>query len=111
MRQNTLGTRQRGAQPDDAGLTGAELAALADALRAQQRLSQDRLAGRAGSGSPDVTARMVLADVEEALERMRRGDYGRCGRCAGPIGPRHLEAVPQARYCVRCGRLRRAVRR
>ncbi|GAA3621401.1 TraR/DksA family transcriptional regulator [Streptomyces fenghuangensis] len=50
------------------------------------------------------SARMVLADVEAALERMDRGGYGRCLLCSRPIPPRMLEIVPQTRYCAHCRR-------
>ena len=40
--------------------------------------------------------------IEEALDRLASGDYGICSGCECPIPPRRLEAVPWARYCVRC---------
>jgi len=40
--------------------------------------------------------------VEEALDRVRSGDYGVCLACEQPIPPKRLQAVPWARYCVRC---------
>ncbi|AVV44061.1 TraR/DksA C4-type zinc finger protein [Streptomyces sp. ID05-04B] len=49
-----------------------------------------------------ASARMVLTDVEAALERMDRGRYGSCHRCQEPIDREHLMIVPQARYCTRC---------
>ncbi|MFD7442850.1 TraR/DksA family transcriptional regulator [Streptomyces sp. NPDC059909] len=55
-------------------------------------------------------ARMVLADVEAALERMDRGRYGICPRCTRPIPLRRLKIVPQARYCARCQQLGEARR-
>ncbi|CAL9582444.1 MULTISPECIES: TraR/DksA C4-type zinc finger protein [unclassified Streptomyces] len=53
-----------------------------------------------------ASARMVLHDVEAALERMDQGRYGSCQLCAGPIGLRRLTIVPQARYCGRCHQAR-----
>ncbi|SCK19944.1 dksA/traR C4-type zinc finger [Streptomyces sp. WMMB 714] len=53
-----------------------------------------------------ASARMVLADVEAALERMAHGQYGSCHRCTGPISLDRLTIVPQARYCARCHRVR-----
>ncbi|MFP8887541.1 MULTISPECIES: TraR/DksA family transcriptional regulator [Streptomyces] len=50
------------------------------------------------------SARMVLADVEAALERMEQGGYGRCLLCSRPIPARMLEIVPQVRYCAHCRR-------
>ncbi|MDX3238521.1 hypothetical protein PV392_23095 [Streptomyces sp. ME03-5709C] len=57
-----------------------------------------------------ASARMVLADVEAALERMREGRYGICPLCQGPIPLHHLVVVPQARHCGRC-RLAKGARR
>ncbi|MFF9554331.1 TraR/DksA family transcriptional regulator [Streptomyces albus] len=55
-------------------------------------------------------ARMVLADVEAALERMDQGRYGLCHLCARPIARERLMIVPQARYCARCQLVRGAGR-
>ncbi|WP_374987016.1 hypothetical protein [Streptomyces fradiae] len=57
-----------------------------------------------------ASARMVLHDVEAALERMDRGGYGTCELCRHPIELRRLTIVPQARYCGRCHRVREARR-
>jgi DnaK suppressor protein len=40
--------------------------------------------------------------VEEALDRVRSGDYGVCLSCEQPIPPKRLQALPWARYCVPC---------
>ena len=40
--------------------------------------------------------------VNEALDRMRSGDYGSCLACEEPIPAKRLHAIPWARYCVRC---------
>jgi hypothetical protein len=53
-----------------------------------------------------ASARMVLADVEAALERMDRGCYGACHLCTRLIPLDLLTIVPQARYCARCHRVR-----
>lgn len=57
-----------------------------------------------------ASARMVLADVEAALERMDEGRYGTCHLCRGPIARERLMIVPQARYCARCQQVREAGR-
>ena len=36
----------------------------------------------------------VLADLDQALMRMKEGSYGLCVRCGRPIDERRLEAVP-----------------
>jgi RNA polymerase-binding protein DksA len=43
-----------------------------------------------------------LHDVQAALDKMDRGDYGRCERCGEPIGNERLDALPWARLCVSC---------
>ena len=40
--------------------------------------------------------------IEEGLDRLDSGDYGICLSCDQPIPPKRLQAVPWARYCVRC---------
>jgi DnaK suppressor protein len=40
--------------------------------------------------------------VEEALDRIRSGDYGVCLSCEKPIPVKRLQALPWARYCVDC---------
>ena len=55
-------------------------------------------------------ARVRLADLEQALERLDAGVYGTCESCGRPIPPERLAARPTARTCVGCsaaGRVRR----
>lgn len=44
----------------------------------------------------------MIADIDQALLRMKEGSYGRCVRCNKPIDERRLEAVPTARYDAAC---------
>mgnify|MGYP001065647350 CR=1 FL=1 len=43
-----------------------------------------------------------LEEVDDALERIRRGVYGNCEGCKKPIMRKRLEAFPAARYCIEC---------
>ena len=43
-----------------------------------------------------------VADIDQALLRIREGTYGICARCGGPIDERRLEALPTARYDAAC---------
>ena len=52
--------------------------------------------------------RQELRDIEDALERIRTGLFGRCSRCEGPMGRHRLRALPEARYCLSCSALVRA---
>ena len=44
----------------------------------------------------------LLYHIDEALRRLRKGEYGKCHTCGKPIGKARLEAVPHARYCIEC---------
>ena len=44
----------------------------------------------------------MIADIDQALLRMREGSYGLCVKCNKPIDERRLEAVPTARYDAAC---------
>jgi DnaK suppressor protein len=46
--------------------------------------------------------RQLLNLIDEALERIEDGDYGKCVRCGEALSEKRLEAVPWARHCVRC---------
>ncbi|MDP9269330.1 MAG: TraR/DksA family transcriptional regulator [Acidobacteriota bacterium] len=46
--------------------------------------------------------RQLLAQVEEALARIREGTFGECANCGKEMNPKRLEAVPWAKYCIEC---------
>ena len=43
-----------------------------------------------------------LREVEEALMRVKDGTYGVCQECEEPISQKRLQALPWAKFCVRC---------
>jgi RNA polymerase-binding transcription factor DksA len=112
----------------NAVLNTAELSALREDLNEQRAFRLDQLAQlwlgaparaqrareRAAVAQLEVhiklcaSARMVLADIEAALERMDQGTYGICQQCRHPIELARLRIVPQARYCGRCHQVREA---
>jgi DnaK suppressor protein len=47
-------------------------------------------------------ARRTLNEVEDALARIKAGEYGVCGACHMSIPKARLEALPWARLCVGC---------
>jgi RNA polymerase-binding protein DksA len=49
----------------------------------------------------DQESRMV-ADIDQALLRIKEGSYGLCVRCNKVIDDRRLEALPTARYDATC---------
>ncbi|MFD5448967.1 TraR/DksA family transcriptional regulator [Streptomyces sp. NPDC003470] len=113
----------------DTRLSPEDLAALRDSLL-EQRLfreeqlrqiaavpsrADDRLERRSAAQTEvrvqlAASARMVLADVEAALDRMAEGRFGSCHLCRRPIARERLMIVPQARYCARCQQVREAGR-
>ena len=44
----------------------------------------------------------LLEEVVDALARIDAGTFGRCENCGQEIPKERLDAVPYARYCVRC---------
>ena len=44
----------------------------------------------------------LLREISDALLRIDHGTYGICMECEEPISPKRLDAVPWARYCVKC---------
>jgi DnaK suppressor protein len=46
--------------------------------------------------------RHQLEEIEDAIARVRSGEYGGCDECEEPIEPGRLEAVPWARRCFGC---------
>jgi DnaK suppressor protein len=45
-----------------------------------------------------------LANIENALERMKAGKYGTCEVCGGKIPLARLNALPYATVCIECQR-------
>jgi len=43
-----------------------------------------------------------LREVRVALQRLANGTYGWCEECEREISGKRLDALPWARYCVRC---------
>jgi DnaK suppressor protein len=44
----------------------------------------------------------LLYEVEDAIQRIREGEFGSCEICSEEIPSARLEALPYARMCVRC---------
>ena len=57
---------------------------------------------RARVGSLLERTRNSLSDLDEALERIRQGTYGFCGRCGASILSERLKALPTTRLCIVC---------
>jgi DnaK suppressor protein len=50
-------------------------------------------------------ASKMIAEIDQALQRIDDGTYGTCERCGKEISERRLEAVPTARYDAACQEL------
>lgn len=46
--------------------------------------------------------RIVLDDIEAALRRIEKGEFGLCESCHKRISSERLRAMPWARYCIQC---------
>ena len=44
----------------------------------------------------------ILMEIDDALRRLYKGEYGICEICGNPIARARLEAMPYARLCVSC---------
>lgn len=48
----------------------------------------------------------TLTLIFAALERIERGDFGRCVQCEGVIPKARLNAIPYTPVCIRCAEAR-----
>jgi DnaK suppressor protein len=46
--------------------------------------------------------RSLLALVDDALARIKKGTFGECISCQEELQQKRLEAVPWTRYCITC---------
>ncbi len=54
--------------------------------------------------SIEHTLESRLKDIEEALEKIKKGAYGQCEKCKKKIEIKRLEVIPEARLCLKCGK-------
>jgi DnaK suppressor protein len=52
------------------------------------------------------TQRGAVAEIDAALARVARGDFGTCADCEQEIDPRRLAVLPTTVLCGECARLR-----
>ena len=52
--------------------------------------------------------RIMVENVDEALERIGAGTYGKCKRCGKDIGADRMEFRPTSRYCIHCKAMKTA---
>ena len=46
--------------------------------------------------------RIILDQIEAALRKIEKGDFGICESCHKSISAQRLKAMPWARYCIQC---------
>lgn len=96
--------RRLGLSPDlDDGARGHTGQVVEDGDAAQASESRDMSFARRERLATRINA------LTEALERLARGDYGRCEECGGEIEPQRLHALPTARTCINCQQQRERV--
>lgn len=50
--------------------------------------------------------RAEMKQINRALERIKKHEYGTCAACHDPVDPKRLGIVPEAEYCVACENFR-----
>ena len=60
---------------------------------AQEREKRFQLASKSGR---------LIYHIDEALRRIKDGNFGTCQQCGKEISRARLEAVPHARMCIAC---------
>ena len=45
-----------------------------------------------------------VRQLEDALERLKEGNYGVCESCGQSIDPERLEVLPSTTLCIKCAR-------
>jgi DnaK suppressor protein len=57
------------------------------------------------SAAQQAQAENLLRLVNAALGRIDDGTFGECRNCGQEIGPKRLQAIPWAQYCITCQEL------
>jgi len=50
------------------------------------------------------TLELRLKDIENALVKIKKGNYGLCENCRKKIELNRLKIIPEARLCLKCGK-------
>ncbi|MFB0564666.1 MAG: TraR/DksA family transcriptional regulator [Candidatus Aminicenantaceae bacterium] len=46
--------------------------------------------------------REQLSMIDEAIKRIKKGEYGVCQMCSNKISKKRLDAIPWTPYCINC---------
>lgn len=50
----------------------------------------------------EANLELKLRTVNSALEKMKKGRYGKCEKCKKQMSLERLEAYPEAQFCIKC---------
>jgi RNA polymerase-binding transcription factor len=76
----------------------------------RQQTSSDVVDAALDSAQDEISSQLAevesreLSHIENALERMREGHYGKCEGCSTSIPMARLQALPYATLCIQCQR-------
>ncbi|MGE0606900.1 MAG: TraR/DksA family transcriptional regulator [Pirellulales bacterium] len=76
----------------------------------RQQTAGDMVDAALDSAQDEISSQLAevesreLAHIENALERMRAGEYGNCEGCSKKIPAARLNALPYATLCIDCQR-------
>ena len=76
----------------------------------RQQTSSDVVDAALDSAQDEISSQLAevesreLSHIENALERMREGHYGKCEGCSVSIPMARLQALPYATLCIQCQR-------
>lgn len=45
-----------------------------------------------------------LKEINQALRKIEKGQYGICENCKKPINEERLKFIPQAKFCIECSK-------
>jgi DnaK suppressor protein len=90
VESNYIGSSQR----DSTGEVSGHATHLADMGTDSSEMEKAYMIGE--------TRGQVLADIDEALEKLEKGSYGTCESCGQQISGERLDVVPHARLCLKC---------
>jgi RNA polymerase-binding transcription factor DksA len=52
----------------------------------------------------------ILYEIDEALYRIEKNEYGLCEICHNEISPQRLQAMPYVRTCINCQRAKEEIK-
>ncbi len=106
--RRTLKALERLLKERHAALTGAVRYAAAQPCTHEGDQPADSLEWASNKADDDVHLALLdchrrqAAQIEEALRRLARGEYGICQACGRAIGLARLQALPFAQRCALC---------